>query len=179
MKKLIAVTLILALVAAVMIPVFASADSMVMWVNCSNGKRLNLRAQPDSHSARITLLENGTKLEVIECLPNGWMKVTDGRHTGYVLSKFLQDTKPGKYQITERSDNFVKVTPYMVTAQALNGKTDKSVGLRASPNKDAKAIRRLAAGDQLEVIARGHLWSKVIDMQTGKTGYVANDYIAA
>jgi len=27
------------------------------------------------------------------------------------------------------------------------------------------------------VIAKGKTWSKVLDLQTGKTGYVANDYI--
>ena len=37
--------------------------------------------------------------------------------------------------------------------------------------------RCLTAGDQLQVIARGTVWSKVVDLQTGKTGYVANDYI--
>ncbi len=45
------------------------------------------------------------------------------------------------------------------------------------PNKTAQAIRRLTAGDELKVIAVGNTWSRVIDLTTGKTGYVANDYI--
>jgi hypothetical protein len=69
------------------------------------------------------------------------------------------------------------VTAYIVKAKALNQKTTKSVCLRVKPNKTAKSIRRLAAGDQLKVIAAGKTWSKVVDMTTGKTGYVANDYI--
>ena len=45
------------------------------------------------------------------------------------------------------------------------------------PNKTSKAIRRLTAGDQLQVIARGNVWSEVVDPVTGKTGFVANDYV--
>ena len=50
----------------------------------------------------------------------------------------------------------------------------KSVGLRVKPTK---AIRTLQAGDQLEVIAKGKTWLKVRDNKTGKTGYVAADYV--
>ena len=182
MKKLIIITTVLALAAVMILPAFASAGDYGtdMWVNCANGKRLNLRAEPSSNAQLITRFDCGKKLQVLnDFVGSGWVHVTDGKYTGYVMAKFLQDTKPGKYQITERADHFVKVTPYMVTALALNGKTDKSVGLRTMPNKDAKAIRRLAAGDQLQVIEQGNLWCKVIDMQTGRTGYVANDYLAA
>ena len=51
------------------------------------------------------------------------------------------------------------------------------MGLRVKPNKTAKAIRRLTAGDQVRVIAKGKVWCKVVDLQTGKTGYVANEYL--
>ena len=69
------------------------------------------------------------------------------------------------------------VNPYLVSAKALNAKTDLSVGLRVKPNKTSQAIRTLTAGDRLQVIARGRTWSKVVDLLTGRTGYVANDYI--
>ena len=94
------------------------------------------------------------------------------------MSRFLVASKPGKYEITERDDNFVAVTPYTVQALARGKNTDQSVGLRVKPNKTAQAIRRLQAGDELEVIARGNTWSKVRDFFTGKVGFVANDYIA-
>ena len=93
-------------------------------------------------------------------------------------AKFLVSQKPGKYEITERDDDFKTVkNPYLVTAKARGTKDNSSVGLREKPNKTSKAIRRLTAGDQLQVIARGKVWSKVVDLQTRKTGYVANDYI--
>ena len=180
MKKLMSVVIVLVTVFALMIPAFASAGvygGKDMWVNCPDGKRLNLRMDPYTGSRLITRLECGTKVEVMEDLGNGWVRVATDEFAGYVMKKFLQDTKPGKYEVTERADNFVTVQPYIAAAKALNGKTDTSVGLRVKPNKTAKAIRRLAAGDLVRVIAIGRTWSKVEDLLTGKTGYVANDYL--
>lgn len=180
MKKLISIAVILVTVFALMIPAFASADQFGgydMWVNCADGKTLNVREAPSTGARRITRLECGTKVHVDYDAGNGWVAISDYHYSGYVQKKFLVAQKPGKFEITERDDNFVAVTPYMVYAKALNGKTDRSVGLRVKPNKTSGAIRRLAAGDTLQVIARGKTWSKVMDPQTGRTGYVANDYI--
>lgn len=181
MKKILSIAVILVTVLALMIPVFASADEYAgkdMWVNCANGKTLNLRDEPSTKGGLVTRLECGTKVHVDYNAGNGWVAVSSYDWSGYVQVKFLVAQKPGKFEITERDDNFVKVkNPYTVTAKALNNKSDRSVGLRVQPNKTSKAIRRLAAGDKLQVVARGKTWSKVVDLQTGKTGYVANDYI--
>ena len=180
MKKIISIAVVIVTVFALMIPAFASAGQYGgkdMWVNCADGRRLNVRMKPSTGSRRITQLNCGTKVEVLEDLGNGWVRLTTGTYTGYAMKKFLVADKPGKYEITERSDDFRAVTPYMVSAKALNGRTDRSVGLRVKPNKTSGAIRRLSAGDLLQVIARGRDWSRVLDPQTGKTGYVANSYI--
>ena len=180
MKKLISVAIILVTVFALVLPVAASASESVekdMWVNCADGKKLNVREEPSTGSGIITRLECGTKVHVDYSCGNGWVAVSDYHFSGYVQAKFLVASKPGKYEITERDDNFVAVKPYLATAKALNAKTDRSVGLRVKPNKSSGAIRRLTVGDRLQVVARGKVWSKVVDLQTGKTGYVANDYI--
>ena len=65
------------------------------------------------------------------------------------------------------------MTAFNVAAKALNGKTDRSVCLRVKPNKTSQSIRRLTAGDQLQVIAVGKTWDKVVDLTTGQTGNVA------
>ncbi len=54
---------------------------------------------------------------------------------------------------------------------------NKSIGFRVIPNKTSRMIRCLMAGDTLEVIAIGKVWNQVRDLQTGKIGYVANDYL--
>ena len=69
------------------------------------------------------------------------------------------------------------MTAFNVAAKALNGKTDRSVCLRVKPNKTSQSIRRLMAGDQLQVIAVGKTWDKVVDLTTGQTGYVASAYM--
>ena len=179
MKKIISIAIILVTVFTLMIPVFASADELGgtdMWVNCADGKRLNVREEPSTGSRIITRLDCGTKVHVDYNAGNGWVAISDYHFSGYVQAKFLVSSKPGKYEITEREDNFVAVN-YMAAAKALNAKTDRSVALRVKPNKTSGSIRRLTEGDQLQVIARGKVWSKVVDLLTGRTGYVANDYI--
>ena len=179
MKKIVSIVLVILTLAALMIPVFAGAEGTTKWVNCENGKRLNVR---DSVKGNLLYrIDCGTRVEIQTSVstPKGWSYITVPGHArgGYVMTKFLVSSKPGKYEITERDDNFRSVTPYTVSAKAINKNSDRSVGLRVNPNKTAKAIRRLTAGDTLKVIAVGKTWSKVVDATTGRTGYVANAYV--
>ena len=185
MKKILSIAIVVLMAIGLMIPVFASAETAApgqsLWVNCADGKRLNVREAPNKGSKLLYRVECGTKLEVVasSSTAKGWICVkASGKPVGYVMSQFLQASKPGKYEITERSDNFRAVSAYTVTAKALNAQSDKSVCLRAKPNKTASSLRRLTAGDKLQVLAVGKTWSKVKDLTTGRTGYVANDYIA-
>lgn len=180
-KKVLGILMVITTLFLAVVPAFASANSLGLldpaYVNCENGKSLNLRESPNG--AIIGHLECGTEVWVLEHLRNGWTEITlkNGK-TGYVMTKFLQEKKPGKYEITEREDNFREVRrTYTVTAKALNKKTEKSVGLRVKPNKTSKAIRTLYEGDELEVLAVGNTWLKVYDPETGRTGYVAKDYV--
>ena len=184
MKKILSIAIVVLMALGLMIPVFASAETAApaqyLWVNCADGKRLNVRQAPDKNAKVLCQVECGTKLEVLpdSSTTKGWIYVkANGKTAGYVMTKFLQESKPGKYEITERSDNFRSVSAYTVTAKALSRRTDSSVGLRVQPNKTAREIRRLIAGDVLQVIARGKTWSQVIDLTTGQTGYMANDYM--
>ena len=180
MKKLIGVMMALMMIIGLMIPVFASAENVdgnsSMWVNCENGKTLNVREAPDRKSKVLYRIECGKKVDIIENVGNGWAKISRNGKEGFVMTSFLHAKKPGKYEITERDDNFRTVS-YKVTAKALNDRSEKSVCLRAKPNKSSSSLRRLAAGDTLQVVAVGKTWSKVIDQLTGRTGFVANDYI--
>ena len=184
MKKIIAIALVILSLVGLMIPAFAGAEyvqTTPMWVNCANGKTLNVRDYPSTSGSLLYRLECGTRVEIINTVPapKGWAYVEPDGYSngGYVMTKFLVASKPGKYEITEREDNFRAVTPYFAMAKALNRRTENSVCLHTAPNKTARQIRRLTAGDQLQVIARGKTWSQVIDLTTGKTGYVANDYV--
>jgi len=178
MKKLMTVALVVMMLLGLMVPAFAAGENK--WVNCADGKTLNLRVEPSKRARAIGHLECGTKVEVLDTVnpDENWTYVRVNGKDGWVMSKFLVDSKPGKYEITERDDNFKDVEAYNVTAKALNNKSDRSVCLRTKPNKTAKSIRRLTAGDELQVISVGKTWEKVVDLTTGKTGYVASDYMA-
>ena len=180
MKKLLSVVFALMMVVTLIVPVLSSAESTYRWVNCPNGKTLNLRAEPSTHAQTLYRIDCGKKLEILSDLGNGWayVKVESNGMIGYVMTKFLVASKPGKYEITEREDNFRAVTPYMVEALPRSQKTMDSVCLRTRPNKTSSSIRRLMPGEQLQVLAVGKTWSQVYDPKTGATGYVANDYMA-
>lgn len=182
MKKLIGIVMVVLMMVGLMIPAISGAeqvaDNLEMWVNCADGKTLNVREAPSTKAKVLYRVDSGKKVEIIEDAGSGWAHVyQNGKAAGYVMTKFLQAKKPGKYEVTERDDNFRTVESYKVTALARGKNTTESVGLRTKPNKTAKAIRRLAAGDALTVVAVGKTWSKVVDQTTGQTGYVANDYI--
>ena len=185
MKKIVSGIFALMLAAAAAIPAMSTAESVAghntMYVVCDNGLKLNVRSQPTKNSKVLYRVANGKSVKILhnEATPSGWAKVQqNGKTVGYVMTKFLHAKKPGKYELTERADDFKSVTSYTVKAKARAKGTTQSVGLRTKPNKTASAIRRLQAGDKLKVIAVGKTWSKVVDLKTGKTGYVANSYIA-
>ena len=181
MKKVMGIVMVLMMVVGLMIPVFASADTKTqtyMYVNCPNGKKVNIRQTTSTKSTVLYRVESGKKLTILSSAAPGWLFVRQGnRSCGYVMTKYLMTNKPGKYEITERDDNF-QAANYTVSAKPVKGRPEQSVCLRAKPNKTSKSIRRLASGDQLTVVAVGKVWSKVVDTATGRTGYVANDYIA-
>ena len=180
MTKRIVSLLLAAVIAAMLVPSFAGAE-WIMYVYTDDGKTLNVRSDPSVGNNLLGRLDYGSAVSVRMTSANGWACIDYNApangNVAYVQTRFLVSSKPGKYEITERDDNFRAVTPYMVTTVALNNKSDRSVGLRVKPNKTASAIRRLSAGEQLQVVAVAKTWSKVYDPFTGRYGYVANDYI--
>ena len=113
MKKVISIVLVMMTLVGLMIPVFAVAEGTDKWVNCPDGKKLNVRET--AGGKLLYRLECGTRVEVQSSVsaPKGWayIKVPGKVKGGYVMTKFLVSSKPGKYEITERDDNFVTVTP--------------------------------------------------------------------
>ena len=183
MKKILSVAIVLMMLLGLMIPVFSSAETapQTVWANRLDRRCINVHASADVDSRILYRVDCGTRMEIVpsDQQAKGWLLVRkDGKDAGWVKKKFLMDRKPGKYDYTEKEENFRNVDAYTVTAVALNAKTSKSVCLRSAPNKISDSIRRLTAGDTLKVVAEGNTWSRVVDAVTGETGYVANDYIA-
>ena len=122
MKKLMTMVMALVLAIGMMIPMFASADQKTqntMWVNCANGKTLNVRETPSTKAKVLYRVESGKQIEILDSTDaQGWLYVrVNGKNAGYVMSKFLVAAKPGKYEITERDDNFKAVKHYYLGDQ--------------------------------------------------------------
>ena len=69
MKKLMTMVLALVMAIGMMIPMFASADQKTqdyMWVNCADGKTLNVRETPDTKAKVLYRVESGKKIEILD-----------------------------------------------------------------------------------------------------------------
>ena len=174
MKKILSIAIIVVAIFALTIPAFASAGGRTLWVNTPNGNDLFVRRTPSGDSAKLAQLPCGTPVEAVRKYNSGWTKVNVGGVSGYIRTKYLKAAEPDKYGITERKDTFTAVTPYLAQTGA-----GQAAALYRKPNNTTKAVRRLYTGSLLQVTAEGTNWDKVIDLTTGKTGYVEKDLIQA
>ena len=68
MKKLMTMVMALVLAIGMMIPMFASADQKtqdIMWVNCADGKTLNVRETPSTKAKVLYRVESGEKIDLL------------------------------------------------------------------------------------------------------------------
>ena len=124
MKKLMSIAIILVTVFALMIPTFASAYEEIekdMWVNCANGKKLNVREEPVMGSGIITRLECGTKVHVDYSCGNGWVAVSDYHFSGYVQASFLVSSGIPMKQV-----QLLKMTPQAAPRTKITGEPSEA-----------------------------------------------------
>ena len=96
MKKLMTIALVVMMLLGLMVPVFASAEGGAKWVNCPNGKTLNLRVEPSKNAKVLKKLECGTKVELIPYSnpTAGWTCVRANGKDGWVLPDFRSNSAP-------------------------------------------------------------------------------------
>ena len=94
MKKLIRIVFVLALLAALTLPLTAAlAEDTTMYVRTGNTGRLHLRTQPSVQAASLGLYANGTPITV-HSTQNGWATVTVGGQNGFMLLSCLTAVPP-------------------------------------------------------------------------------------
>ena len=199
MKKLISIVLAIMTLVGLMIPVFAGAETtenVTMWVNCANGKTLNVRTEPATGNNVIGQLDFGTEVAVDYHLGNGWTALMGAgayEHV-YVQTRFLVNEKPTA-RPANYTDTNTKSTGYADTLDEMNRlwKTLKVVApyrimvrptrasgwvnLRFGPSKSTGVMATLKANDELNVIAELKGWYQVQDPNTGYVGYVSSSYV--
>jgi uncharacterized protein YgiM (DUF1202 family) len=73
-------------------PVTENPENVIVYVWTNDG--VNLREEPNTDCAVITVLDAGTQLELLEEAVDGWAHVSWDGQEGYVSMDYITDTNP-------------------------------------------------------------------------------------
>jgi uncharacterized protein YvpB len=114
---------------------------------------LNVRSGPGTNYSKIGRLMQGTKLNVIQRMNNGWYKISYNGKSAYVSGDYVYSS-----------------VIYKVTATKLH--------FRTGPGTQYKSMGLINQGTVLNVIHKeSNGWYKI--SFNGKTGYVSGDYVSS
>ena len=193
-KRLLSLALI-ALMLVMFIP--AAVADYYQYVYTDDGKTLNVRSYPGQGDNVIGHLKYGTKIEVINTMPNGWSTIpwaTSASTVAFVQSRFLVNYQPSPKKTSSSSSkassasaNTVlsdmnaefasakSVEPYTVAARP--SRASGWVNLLWAPSSESERITTCAQGKELIVIAELKNWYQVEDPDTGKIGFISRSYV--
>ena len=201
-KKIVSLALI-AVLAAMLLPALAAADSYygTQWVYTDNGKTLNVRSAPTTGNNVIGHLKYGAEVTVTVMYDNGWAQILweqkDNGEFGvaYVQRRFLVNHKPSSQPQPVQPDqpaatDYAKVftsmnaefktarrltDPYIVVARP--SRASGWVNLRWAPTTEAERIATCPQGKELIVLAELKSWFQVQDPETGMIGFISRQYV--
>jgi uncharacterized protein YgiM (DUF1202 family) len=114
--------------------------------------RVNFRSGPSTDSDSIRLLNNGTRLEMLEYDSDNWSRVRVSGTEGYVKSEFIRVVSGVTYQ------------------------TGTRVNFRSGPSTDSSSIRMLNRGTSVEMLEYDpDDWSRV--RIGGVIGYIKSEFL--
>jgi len=118
--------------------------------------RVNLRAEANTTSTAITVINSGTSVEVLDHNPAGWSTVTVSGSSGFIRSDFL------KFPIASGSTATFKTTA--------------GVNVRSSASTTASVVTTVVRNTSVEVSDHDPAgWSRVrVD---GKSGFIRSDFL--
>jgi len=121
---------------------------------------VNMRAEPNTESAIVTVLSIGKKLTATG-ETDRWEKVKDGEgHEGFISTAFASQAMV----FIEKND-----TVYVMKS---------SVNLRKEPSTSSASLSLLNADTKLTRTGIGDNWTRV-KTSTGKTGYIATSFLTS
>ena len=169
MRKLLAKTLILAVLAVIILTVSAAAAEIGTGVVSASS--LRMRSEPSLTSSTITYLPNGTVVSVHEQL-DGWYKVVYNDMTGYVSSDYLVFTPSSTTDEPVIDSSTEEVQTETKKVGTISG---DNVNFRAAATTSSDILGKFARGTEIEIVSTANGWCEV--RFDGKTGYVASDYV--
>lgn len=129
------------------VPIYATVNATV-----------NVRSSDSVQADKLGKVSNGTKLQVLEQLVNGWSKVVYEGKDAYIKSEFLV--------LTESAAGAEVIGT--VTAES-------NVNVRVAPGESAERLGVLTGGDSADLLGKENGWCKI--NYNGKVGYVKEDFV--
>lgn len=162
MKRLIAITLTLALLLTALVIPAAHADEYATAV--VKGGWLRLRDGASTDAKTVSAYYTGTKVTILGGSGQWYHVLTPDGKTGYMHSGYLTIT--GSITGGQIAEN---------TAAAVKSANGKPVRLRSGPSVQHSIIASYAVGTPLTVLTTGDTWCQV--RINGRTGYMMREFI--
>ncbi|MBR0218222.1 MAG: SH3 domain-containing protein [Clostridia bacterium] len=192
MKKFLALMLLVSLLAASVISTAAATawGTSIMYVKTENGKPVMVRSAPYKGDNVIGSVAYGDSVltDWSYAGNDGWTKVVwGGRGDGYIMSRYLVDSKPAPYKGDTEKEEKQKLDkelksekdvaePFYIAARP--ARASGWVNFRTGPSSTTARIRSLTDGTELLVQGETTNWYRAYDAQTGKVGYIFKKYTA-
>lgn len=161
MKKLI---LFLCLIWTLFPAGFTCAEEIegIAWIDAGNSDRVHLRAAPSQEAKSLGLYFSRTSLSYHSDIAQEWVKVTIGKESGYMMSRYLY------------SGPHPESVPYAKHIGIVRAKD--WVNLREAPTTSSRQLKKLYGGEELTILGEtaDHWYHVFAD---GYTGYVHTDYV--
>ena len=182
-RKGLSLLLAAVLLAALLVPVAASAKTMYVYTN--NGGELNMRESANPSSKVLVKIPFGAAVEVTSASEDPtWTPCVYNGFSGFVMTKFLQKNKPDKKPDPQRDPtdvdlmnsifkNMVQQDGTVVVSLA---KPSGYGALRWAPAKSARMIDKLPEGTELTVLAKGTHWYQVMSPD-GRVGFIYDSFV--
>ena len=187
-KKLLAVLLMAVMLTGTLPVVAHAANKEAVVTSCM----LNVRAGAAQEYVIIDVAYEGNTMEVLEELPNGWVKVRFNGQEGYVSSLFLtfrEVTASQTYEAAETAVQAEQPAAQAVTAAAQEAPAAQAastqganaavkgegVYFRSGPSLNSSVLDTLSNGTRVRVNGVCAAWYEV--SYNGQTGYIHGDYV--
>lgn len=170
MKLTARLTAALLLVSSMIVPAFAANGTVT-----TQGSPLRLRAEASTEGEVLDKLPNGTQLEVLAVLEDGWYQVSYQGVNGYVSAAFLTVEE----EVDELQEEPVAESDAPVPLAAQPEEDGKSyvrvvegpLNIRTGPGTGYDKAGKLYTGRVVEVLELADGWYKV------ENGYISAEYV--
>ena len=135
----------------------------------TDGSVLRLRSEASTDSTVLKKLADGTKVEVLDALVEGWYEVSYGGITGYVSDEYVtlnwgdSETKPAVVVAENKAEDAAQPVYVRVVEGPLN--------IRKGPGTAYDKVGSLSVGRVVAVQGMENGWYKV------ESGYICADYV--